>query len=102
MNSKKITQAHGTPLTPGQVPHEILTGNTYVDMVLQSMAAMKNLPEIDTYISSDEVERGFKKWKEATSTSPSGCHLGLRRFQQSPSMEKNSTKRDKLYSRYKH
>jgi hypothetical protein len=107
-NINHFGQAHGTPFTRpplndinwaatdntsealinGQVPHEILSGNTYVDKVLQSMAAMENLPEIDTYISSDEVARGFKKWKEATSTSPSGCHLGLRRIPAIPFNEK--------------
>jgi hypothetical protein len=32
--------------------------------------------DIPTGISSDEVIRGFKGWKEQTSTSPSGRHLG--------------------------
>jgi hypothetical protein len=28
----------------------------------------------------DQVSRGFRRWRENTSTSPSGCHLGLRRI----------------------
>lgn len=28
-------------------------------------------------ISIDEMKRGFKKWDERTSTSPSGRHLGM-------------------------
>jgi hypothetical protein len=38
------------------------------------------------------VTRGFKKWKEATSTSPSGCHLGLRRISAIPCDEKELDK----------
>jgi hypothetical protein len=99
-NITHFGQAHGTPFTVpplnqinwsasdslstqlinGQLPSELLSGNTYVDNVIQAMATMENLPEIDTYISNDDVARGFKKWKESTSTSPSGCHLGLRRI----------------------
>jgi hypothetical protein len=42
------------------------------------MADRPNLPEIDTYITTEQVATGFKKWRENTSTSPSGCHLGIR------------------------
>jgi hypothetical protein len=45
---------------------------------------METLPEIDTYISSEDVASGFRRWRESTSTSPSGCHLGLRRIPTSP------------------
>ena len=31
---------------------------------------------ISTHISTDDVQKGFGKWKESTSTSPSGRHLG--------------------------
>jgi hypothetical protein len=44
------------------------------------MAERPNLDEIDTYITKDQVAIGFKKWRENTLTSPSGCHLGLRRI----------------------
>jgi hypothetical protein len=44
------------------------------------MAECPNLTEIDTYITKDQVAKGFKKWRENTSTSPSGCHLGIRRI----------------------
>jgi hypothetical protein len=99
-NITHFGQAHGTPFTlpplnqinwsasdnistqliNGQLSPELASGNTYVDKVLCAMASMESLPEIDTYISSDEVARGFNRWKETTSTSPSGCHLGLRRI----------------------
>jgi hypothetical protein len=44
------------------------------------MAERSNLPKIDTHITKEEVSKGFRRWREATSTSPSGCHLGLRRI----------------------
>jgi hypothetical protein len=44
------------------------------------MANRENLPEIDTYITTDQVRQGFWRWRENTSTSPSGCHLGLQRI----------------------
>jgi hypothetical protein len=31
-------------------------------------------------MTREQVSTGFKKWREDTSTSPSGCHLGLRRI----------------------
>ena len=34
-------------------------------------------PDIPCEITSDDVVRGFRSWKESTSTSPSGRHLGL-------------------------
>jgi hypothetical protein len=112
-NITHFGQAHGTPFTlpplnqinwsasdntstqliNGQVPSERLSGNTYVDNVIQAtMAAMETLPEIDTYISSDEVARDFKRWKESTSTSPSGCHLGLRRIPAIPFQDQELNK----------
>ena len=37
---------------------------------------IQNLPPIPTQISNANVCKGFSKWKETTSTSPSGRHLG--------------------------
>jgi hypothetical protein len=34
------------------------------------------MPEIPTLITTAELIEGIKKWKERTSTSPSGRHLG--------------------------
>jgi hypothetical protein len=45
--------------------------------VLEHIAHQRQLPEIDIFQSPEEILRGFKKWREGTSTSPSGCHLGL-------------------------
>ena len=38
--------------------------------------SVKTAGLISTEITTDDVLRGFKKWKETTSTSPSGRHLG--------------------------
>ena len=38
---------------------------------------IKNLEPIKTEISLDEYKKGFRSWKECTSTSPSGRHLGI-------------------------
>ena len=43
------------------------------------LAEMKRVaPEssISAYISKDDVKAGYKRWRESTSTSPSGLHLG--------------------------
>eukprot|EP00957_Ditylum_brightwellii_P200662 15297242-Ditylum_brightwellii.AAC.1 len=34
-------------------------------------------PQIDTIITSKNIQQGFKIWREKTSTSPRGNHLGL-------------------------
>jgi hypothetical protein len=90
-------QAHGTPFTVpplnniawtaddalseelinGHVPAGISLQEPMVNKVLEGIAQAKKLPEIDTYISTEDVAKGFRHWKENTSTSPSGCHLGL-------------------------
>ena len=48
---------------------EFLTSFAIPDIV-------KTTPAIPTDISEDDVRFGFRKWKETSSTSPSGRHLG--------------------------
>jgi hypothetical protein len=111
-NITHFGQAHGSPFTVppldeikwsaddtlseslinGQVPAEIRSENPFVDCVLDAIATARILPEIDTYIPSDEVAKGFKRWKESTSTSPSGCHLGLRKIPAIPFQEQELDK----------
>ena len=43
--------------------------------ILEFLGSNK-LPEIDTKITATQVKAGYKKWRESTSTSPSGLHLG--------------------------
>jgi hypothetical protein len=45
-------------------------------MLLNLLSSNNALPPISTKISQDEFQKGFKKWQEKTSTSPSGRHLG--------------------------
>jgi hypothetical protein len=64
----------------GAVPLSMASEAPYTLKILQYIAERDKLPEIETYINPSQVSKGFKKWKEETSTSPSGCHLGLRRI----------------------
>jgi hypothetical protein len=111
-NKKHFSQAHGTPFTipplnqlnwgaddplsekilSGDIPKGLNSQNPYVQAVLQYIGNRKQLPDIETYITSDEVAKGFRKWKETTLTSPSGCHLGLRRFPAIPTNKKDTEK----------
>jgi hypothetical protein len=111
-NKKHFSQAHGTPFTipplnqlswgaddplserilSGDIPHELNCLNPYVQAVLHYIGNRKQLPDIDTYITSDEVAKGFRKWRETTSTSPSGCHLGLRKLPAIPTNDKEIEK----------
>jgi hypothetical protein len=112
-NMTHFGQAHGTPFTmhplnrldwtstspeaasllQGSVPPELHSPNPFVNDILQHIANRNQLPEIDTYLSPEEVANGFKKWKESTSTSPSGCHLGLRRI---PAFSTNAEDTEKI------
>jgi hypothetical protein len=47
-------------LMQGNIPQNLMTGNSYADKVIQAIAEIKKLPEIDTYIPSKEVAKGFK------------------------------------------
>jgi hypothetical protein len=105
-------QAHGTPLTKdpltklnwqassikaielinGTIPISILNENQYVHKILNYIANREQLPAIDTYITAKQVGKGFRKWRESTSTSPSGCHLGLRRITAIPLEDKETEK----------
>jgi hypothetical protein len=76
----------------GVVPTEFESTNPFAKEILRHIANRKQLPAIDTYLSPEEVANGFKRWKESTSTSPSGCHLGLRRIPAIPTYEKETEK----------
>ena len=81
-NSKEFTDIFGidgdseatAELLRGKLPN-IDSLPTEVQQILQEIA--KSLqPIIDTTISTEDLISLFKHWKEPTSTSPSGCHLG--------------------------
>jgi hypothetical protein len=97
-NIQHFGQAHGTPFTEhplkqlkwqadtikaneiitGCIPLSLITDNPYANKVINYIAQRETLPTIDTTITEEQVSQGFRKWRESTSTSPSGCHLGIR------------------------
>jgi hypothetical protein len=69
----------GTDLLHGEFPTEWHSNND----LLREFFASFTLPDsirasnsIPTSVEEADVKRGFGKWREATSTSPSGRHLG--------------------------
>jgi hypothetical protein len=99
-NIQHFGMAHGTPFTcapltclnweadspeaeqllRGELPCPLVgLENKHLEKMIHHIRDMPQLPEIECQLTAAEVARGFRKWREATSTSPSGCHLGLRR-----------------------
>ena len=69
----------GTNLLNGEFPHQWHGSDKLLRELLISFAAPTSVQEskpISTSITEDDVKRGFGRWREATSTSPSGRHLG--------------------------
>jgi hypothetical protein len=68
----------GTEMLRGIIPDEWHDNNQLLKEFLLSFTPenIANSAPIKTTISEDDVKKGFGKWKEATSTSPSGRHLG--------------------------
>jgi hypothetical protein len=115
-NAQHFGQAQGTPFTippltlidwgaqsqvaekllQGEIPIEIQSKDEYINAILKHIAQRKQLPEIESYISPDDISKGFRKWKESTTTSPSGCHLGLRRIPAIPLDDKTLEKQRKM------
>jgi hypothetical protein len=111
-NKSHFGQAHGTPFTMpplnaldwgatnqkaesllgGEIPTDFNVKDPYTQDILQHIAKRKQLPEIDLYITSEEIAKGFRRWKESTSPSPSGCHLGLRRIPAIPTTDEETEK----------
>jgi hypothetical protein len=124
-NKKHFGQAKGTPFTV--IPLKDLLGwcgdTAFADMLLEGKVEMEliegldkgakkimekvaeNLKMRDTVvptITKEDVVRNFKRWKETTSTSPSGRHLGhyktLARWRSSKNKEEkeNLTAADRI------
>lgn len=65
-------------LISGELPEALLDlDNRHLEKLIRHIRDMPQLPEIECQLTPEEVSHGFRKWREATSTSPSGCHLGL-------------------------
>ena len=66
-------------LLEGETPHEWQIDNEILKAFLASFATpdiVKQTGEIPTEITAEDVQYGFKHWRETTTTSPSGRHLG--------------------------
>ena len=69
----------GSEILAGQIPDTWSIKDPTLTALLSSFAipdAVKSAPPIQTSISEDDFVYGINGWKESTSTSPSGRHLG--------------------------
>ena len=69
----------GKALLAGEFPPEWHGSNTLLQEFLASFAKPTNVTErnaIKTEITPEDFSKGIRNWKESTSTSPSGRHLG--------------------------
>jgi hypothetical protein len=69
----------GRQLLAGNIPEEWHGNDISLRNFLASFMipdAIKLRPDIKTTMSDEDIRRGISKWKESTSTSPSGRHLG--------------------------
>ena len=63
----------------GHIPHTWTISDDRLSAFLPSFTipeSIKGQTPISTTVSEADVAQGFKKWREATTTSPSGRHLG--------------------------
>jgi len=85
-NLTHFSQAQGTPFSipPLSETHNILTASplpaisqsSAVQAILQYLKDSPNLPHISTEINVEDIKSLYQAWKESTTTSPSGLHLG--------------------------
>ena len=90
-------QASNTPLAENGDIYKILDGsdiNTHglpdTERGLKKWFNNTQTPQIATLITDQEFRQGIKRWKERTSTSPSGRHLGHYHAQILPRMGEES------------
>lgn len=92
-NRLHFSQAHGTPCTTASIidilgengttdaAQRILLGDIPDDLpkpLEYLFQAMKSTtPMLDSHYALDDMIQGFSKWRENTTTSPSGKHLGI-------------------------
>jgi hypothetical protein len=78
---KKIFGQYGTNdesmnLLNGVIPAELTQASEAFLSILRKMKKIDGIDEISGRVTSDEIRNGYRKWRESTTTSPSGCHLG--------------------------
>ena len=94
-NIRHFDQASDTPLATNEtidqfgftgsteIAQKILAGSAPIEELIQDHAArkllksfkLKSLP-ITVSFTADDMMEGYRNWKEQTTTSPSGLHLG--------------------------
>ena len=106
-----FSQASGTPLCqdPGHIFRIPMQENTHylqsdsipntTDDIKQFFIRHKNVAEISTEIKPEEFRTGIKKWKEKTTTSPSGRHLGHYHAQMLPNFPDERQDRQTMFSK---
>jgi hypothetical protein len=86
----------------GEIPPDVLAqcteGAQAIIEALQQKIAPPN--SIDTRITSDDMKSGMSVWRESTSTSPSGQHLGY--YKSMTAFELAPGKRPLLWSDSQH
>ena len=93
-NRRHYAQAEGTPFTTSELLNtfgrsactsladQFLLGQHQVEhhsaAVQEVLAALQQnqLPQVDVLFTAAELQQAFRVWRESTSTSPSGVHLG--------------------------
>lgn len=94
-NELHFSQAQGTPFTVSPLAESLgydgctLTAQTLIDqgiipecdnyaasLILQELQR-SSTPEIEHKFTLPQLRQGFQKWREKTTTSPSGKHLGI-------------------------
>jgi hypothetical protein len=95
--AEHFSQATGTPFTEGILnttfgysgvntnTEKLLDNTLHLNQPLAEMNTFlqqfkRSRPPLSDQFPTDDIINGFKKWKEKTTTSPSGLHLGIYRL----------------------
>jgi ribonuclease HI len=70
------TNDESKQLLDGIIPTGLDNESEAMHSIMKKMKRHDAVIEIDGRVTMDEVRNGYKKWRESTTTSPSGCHLG--------------------------
>jgi hypothetical protein len=70
------TNAESMQLLDGIIPDELQHGSDALLSILHKIKKLEGITEISGQVTTEEIKNGYKKWRESTSTSASGCHLG--------------------------
>jgi hypothetical protein len=98
------TSTWAQALLNGEIDVDSLGLEEAVDSILKQLQRRINKEDIDIEITTDDFIKGYSKWSEYTSTSPSGTHLGLDkailRYRKSQSKTAEESSAIPLFERY--